>query len=207
MSRFGARAGRPEALVFTDIEFCWAGLGCDSVLDGLGELWVQFHARAGRPEASVFTDIELCWAGLGCHSVWAGFGWLEGTFGCSSKPGPEDRKHWLLQTSSSAGLSWDVIRFGLGLDGLGEPGSICFESPGFSLLWSSLPQPRRCPFWHIGFTDAQNHHQTNHHQTHASPNKIYNFKLPIDPPLRAPMLSSTPQPHGSRRYNSGRLLG
>ena len=37
-----------------------------------------------------------------------------------SAPGPEDQKHWFLHTLSSAGLGWDVIRFGLGLDGLGE---------------------------------------------------------------------------------------
>ena len=37
-----------------------------------------------------------------------------------SAPGPEDQKHWFLQTLSSAGLAWDVIRFELGLDGLGE---------------------------------------------------------------------------------------
>ena len=41
----------------------------------------------------------------------------------------------------------------------------------------------------IGFTDAPNH-QPTHHQTLSSPNKIYNFKLPIGPPLRAPMLFS-----------------
>jgi len=140
-------------------------------LDGLGELWVQFHARAGRPAASVFAGIELCWAGLGCHSVWAGFRWLEGTFGCSSKPGPEDRKHWFLQTLSSAGLSWDVIRFGLGLDGLGGPGSICFESPGFSLLWSSLPQPRRWPFWHI-IRGAHRIHRRAKPPTDAPPNTL-----------------------------------
>ena len=35
-SQLQARAGRPEVLVFADIELCWAELGCDSVWAGFG---------------------------------------------------------------------------------------------------------------------------------------------------------------------------